>query len=85
MHDALANPMWASLNSTHAGFALSSGALQRFQPDVAPFCAVAAAKHPAGRQVLPATWRNGIFLGTFPALLATGPCWANMPSCKWSW
>lgn len=40
MHDALANPMWTSLSTRHAGFALGSGVLKRFMPDVAPFCAV---------------------------------------------
>ena len=40
MHDILSNPMWASLSSKHEAFALASGNLLRFQPDVAPFCAV---------------------------------------------
>ncbi len=40
MHPALANPMWASLSTTHARFALTCGALKRFMPDIAPFCAV---------------------------------------------
>lgn len=40
MHEHLANPMWASLTSTHAGFARTHGQLKRFAPDMAPFCAV---------------------------------------------
>lgn len=70
MHDALANPMWASLNSTHAGFALSSGALKRFQPDVAPFCAVAEAGTPLDDTSCLQPGETVFFLGTFPALPA---------------
>jgi ribosomal protein S18 acetylase RimI-like enzyme len=40
MHDALANPVWSSLTTTHAGVAQGSAVLKRFAPDVAPFCAV---------------------------------------------
>jgi ribosomal protein S18 acetylase RimI-like enzyme len=54
LHDILSNPMWASLSTTHAPFATTSGALKRFAPDVAPFCAVAA---------------NGIAVGPGPALI----------------
>jgi ribosomal protein S18 acetylase RimI-like enzyme len=53
LHDILANPMWASLSTTHAGFATTSGALKRFPPDVAPFCAVQ---------------ENGVEVGPGPAL-----------------
>ncbi|MES2015838.1 MAG: GNAT family N-acetyltransferase [Pseudomonadota bacterium] len=68
MHDNLANPMWASLTSTHAGFARTHGLLKRFAPDVAPFCAVeqdgaeiaASAGVTAGETIY--------FLGTIPAL-----------------
>lgn len=54
LHDILANPMWASLSTTHAPFATTSGALKRFAPDVAPFCAVQ---------------ENGVEIGPGPALL----------------
>ncbi|MFL6657918.1 MAG: GNAT family N-acetyltransferase [Massilia sp.] len=71
MHEILANPMWSSLTSSHALFARSSGALKRFDPEVAPFCAVAqegVAIDPAGGvqagEVI-------YFLGTVPALPAS--------------
>jgi ribosomal protein S18 acetylase RimI-like enzyme len=71
MHDALANPMWASLNSTHAGFALGNGALKRFQPDVAPFCAVAQAGTALDELSCLQAGETIFFLGTFPALPAS--------------
>jgi ribosomal protein S18 acetylase RimI-like enzyme len=68
MHDALINPMWASLTSTHAGFALASGGLRRFQGDVAPFCAVAQAGTPLDDTSCVQPGETVFFLGTFPAL-----------------
>ena len=41
MHPRLSNPVWESLRTTHARFARQSGAMLRFLPEVAPFCAVA--------------------------------------------
>lgn len=68
LHDILSNPMWASLSTTHAGFAVSSGGLKRFAPDVAPFCAVQS----DGVEVGPSqALREGeaiYFLGAIPAL-----------------
>ncbi|HEY0065383.1 MAG TPA: GNAT family N-acetyltransferase [Telluria sp.] len=40
MHPLLSNPVWESLCTTHAAWARECGALKRFMPDVAPFCAV---------------------------------------------
>lgn len=68
MHDALANPMWTSLSTTHAGFSLAGGALKRFLPEVAPFCAVA---HEGAALDDTRCLRPGetvYFLGTFPQL-----------------
>ena len=68
MHDNLANPMWASLTSTHAGFAQTHGKLKRFAPDVAPFCAVRddGAELAAGDGVQ--AGEVIYFLGTVPAM-----------------
>ena len=70
MHDTLANPMWASLTSTHAGFARTHGLLKRFAPDVAPFCAVRddGAELEADDGVL--AGEIIYFLGTVPAMPA---------------
>jgi GNAT superfamily N-acetyltransferase len=68
MADILANPMWSSLTSTHAGFARTSGALKRFAPDVAPFCAV---EHDGAELRDTSALQAGetiYFLGTVPAL-----------------
>lgn len=70
MHDQLANPMWAALTSTHAGFAHTSGALKRFAPDVAPFCAVAEDGIALGRPAGMTAGEIVYFLGTVPALPA---------------
>jgi ribosomal protein S18 acetylase RimI-like enzyme len=70
MHDNLANPMWASLTSTHAGFARTHGVLKRFEPDVAPFCAV---EHDGAELGAISGMQEGetiYFLGTVPALPA---------------
>jgi GNAT superfamily N-acetyltransferase len=70
MHDMLANPMWASLTTTHAGFAQNHGQLKRFAPDVAPFCAV---EHEGAEIAKPNALGKGeviYFLGTVPALPA---------------
>lgn len=71
MHDNLANPMWASLTSTHAGFAHTHGPLKRFAPDVAPFCAVAEDGVALGRAHGVQPGETVYFLGTVPALPAS--------------
>jgi ribosomal protein S18 acetylase RimI-like enzyme len=70
MHDNLANPMWASLTSTHAGFAHTHGALKRFAPDVAPFCAVEQDGADLGAAAGMQQGDVVYFLGTVPALPA---------------
>jgi GNAT superfamily N-acetyltransferase len=71
MHEILANPMWSSLTSSHAGFAHTSGALKRFDADVAPFCAVAD----EGASIDPSSGVKAgevvYFLGTVPHLPAS--------------
>lgn len=71
MHDNLVNPMWASLTSTHAGFAQTHGQLKRFAPDVAPFCAV---EHDGAELGNAKGMQDGeivYFLGTVPVLPAS--------------
>lgn len=68
MHDMLANPMWTSLATRHAGVALGSGALKRFMPDVAPFCAVEHAGAVLDDTACLQTGETVYFLGTFPQL-----------------
>ena len=68
MHDKLANPMWASLTSTHAGFAQTHGALRRFAPDIAPFCAVEQDGAELGKVSGMKTEEEIFFLGSVPAL-----------------
>ncbi|WP_426207809.1 GNAT family N-acetyltransferase [Massilia sp. TWP1-3-3] len=70
MHGTLANPMWSSLTTSHAGFAHACGPLLRFAPDVAPFCAVEHAGADLG--ALDCMHRGEIvyFLGVAPALAA---------------
>jgi GNAT superfamily N-acetyltransferase len=70
MHENLANPMWAALTSTHAGFAQTSGVLKRFAPDVAPFCAVQEDGVDLGRATGLTPGEIIYFLGTVPALPA---------------
>ena len=70
MVDILANPMWASLTSTHAGYAQTSGALKRFAPDVAPFCAVEHDGAELGKVKGMHEGETIYFLGTVPALPA---------------
>jgi ribosomal protein S18 acetylase RimI-like enzyme len=43
----LDNPTWAALNGAHARFAEWSGRVVRYDPDVAPFLAVASEQDPA--------------------------------------
>ena len=68
MHDMLANPMWAALTSTHAGFAHTHGPLKRFAADVAPFCAVEhdGAELGAAKGML--AGETVYFLGSVPTL-----------------
>ncbi|WP_338758849.1 GNAT family N-acetyltransferase [Massilia sp. METH4] len=40
MIDGLANPVWAALTSGHRHLARELGDMLRYEPDVAPFCAV---------------------------------------------
>ncbi len=68
MHDNLANPMWASLTSSHAGFARTHGLLKRFAPDVAPFCAVEHEGAELGAGGPFAAGEIVYFLGTVPTL-----------------
>jgi len=70
MRDALANPMWTSLSTRHAGFALGSGALKRFMPDVAPFCAVEHAGAVLDDTSCLQAGETVYFLGTLPQLPA---------------
>jgi ribosomal protein S18 acetylase RimI-like enzyme len=65
---ALENPFWAALTTTHAAHAQDVGALKRFAPDVAPFCAVghADADIRSARGAQPGEVLN--FLGVIPAL-----------------
>jgi ribosomal protein S18 acetylase RimI-like enzyme len=70
MHDTLANPMWASLTSTHAGVALTHGLLKRFAPDVAPFCAVREGGAELDRSDGVQAGEVIYFLGTVPAIPA---------------
>jgi ribosomal protein S18 acetylase RimI-like enzyme len=68
MHDLLSNPIWHSLTTTLAPFAQTSGALKRFAPQVAPFCAV---EHDGAAIGAPACMHPGeavYFLGAAPAL-----------------
>lgn len=68
MHDMLANPMWASLTSTHAGFAQTHGALKRFTPDIAPFCAVERDGAELGKLAAIKSGEVIYFLGAVPTL-----------------
>ena len=70
MHDTLANPMWASLTSTHAGFAQTHGALKRFEPNIAPFCAVEHDGAELGKVGAITPGEVIYFLGVVPALPA---------------
>lgn len=70
MHEILANPMWSSLTTTHAGFAQTSGPLKRFMPDVAPFCAVEQAGCELGALDCMRAGEAVFFIGTAPALPA---------------
>jgi GNAT superfamily N-acetyltransferase len=70
LHDILANPMWTSLTTTHAGFARTSGLLKRFAPEVAPFCAVEHAGAQLGDVDCMHAGEAVYFLGTAPALPA---------------
>lgn len=71
MHRALSNPMWTSLSTSHARFALGTGALKRFMPDVAPFCAVEHAGAVLGDTSCLRPGETVFFLGTFPRLPAS--------------
>ncbi len=68
LHDSLENPFWAALTTTHAAHAQDVGALKRFAPEVAPFCAVghAAADIRTARGARPGEALN--FLGVIPEL-----------------
>lgn len=68
MAEILANPMWSSLTSTHAGFAHTSGPLKRFAPDVAPFCAVEHDGAELGAVTAVQEGEIVYFLGTVPRL-----------------
>ena len=70
MHDILANPMWSSLTTSHAGFAQTSGPLKRFAPDVAPFCAVEHAGMALDAVDCMHPGEAVFFVGTAPALPA---------------
>lgn len=70
MHESLANPMWRSLTTTHAGFAQACGPLLRFAPQVAPFCAVEHAGVELGDVDCMHAGEAVYFLGTAPALPA---------------
>ena len=70
VHEILANPMWSSLSTTHAGFARTCGRLKRFAPDVAPFCAVEHAGAQLGALDCMHVGEAVYFLGTVPALPA---------------
>jgi ribosomal protein S18 acetylase RimI-like enzyme len=71
VHDILANPMWSSLTTTHAGFAHTSGPLKRFAPDVAPFCAVEHAGCELGAVDCLRAGEAVFFIGTAPSLPAS--------------
>ncbi len=68
LHVSLENPFWAALTTTHAVHAQDVGALKRFAPDVAPFCAVGheAADIRTARGAQPGEMLN--FLGVVPQL-----------------
>ena len=68
LYEALENPFWAALTSTHAAHAQDVGALKRFAPEVAPFCAVGQgdADIRGARGAQPGEVLN--FLGVIPAL-----------------
>lgn len=68
MHDKLANPMWASLTSTHAGFAQTHGLLRRFAADIAPFCAVEHDGAELGKVSALKPGEEIFFLGSVPGL-----------------
>lgn len=70
MHDQLANPMWASLTSSHALFAQTHGLLKRFAPDIAPFCAVEHDGAALGKTSALPPGEVVYFLGSVPALPA---------------
>lgn len=68
VHDTLSNPMWRSLCTTHAGFAIDSGPLKRFPADVAPFCAVDTAGADLSTVDCMTPGEAVFFVGTLPAL-----------------
>jgi ribosomal protein S18 acetylase RimI-like enzyme len=68
MHERLANPMWASLTSTHAPFSAASGELRRFIPEVAPFCAVEHDGAPIDDAGCLRSGETVYFLGALPDL-----------------
>jgi ribosomal protein S18 acetylase RimI-like enzyme len=68
VHEILTNPMWSALCTTHAHFALESGALKRFAPEVAPFCAVEHAGAALHEPRCMVAGESVFFLGTLPSL-----------------
>ena len=60
--------MWASLVSKHAAYAQGSGNLKRFQPDVAPFCAVEQDGATLSDSACLQTGETVYFLGVVPDL-----------------
>ena len=71
MHEMLANPIWQSLTTSHAPFAHACGALLRFAPEVAPFCAVEHAGVELGNIDGLQAGEAVYFLGNAPALPAS--------------
>jgi ribosomal protein S18 acetylase RimI-like enzyme len=66
----LDNPVWSSLMTCHAGFALQSGSVARYPAEVAPFVGVDAANVDASEQAerIVQTGELVCFVGPVPAL-----------------
>jgi GNAT superfamily N-acetyltransferase len=65
----LDNPVWSSLTTMHAAFAIGRGDVRRYQADVAPFLAVAEAGAPLDEGLVPAG-DTALLIGPRPAVPA---------------
>jgi GNAT superfamily N-acetyltransferase len=63
----LDNPVWSSLTTMHAAFALGRGDVRRYRADVAPFLAVAEAGAPLDESLVPAG-DTALLIGPRPAV-----------------
>lgn len=65
----LDNPVWSSLTTLHAAFALGRADVRRYRADVAPFLAVAEAGAPVDESLVPAG-DTALLIGPRPAVPA---------------